>query len=272
VGQRVLLSAFNPRLPVVRALFKDYSMREIQPEDTIRKPIYWAYIVFFVVLVLLLALAANELGLIGGPSEITPEAVRPILSNPAPVPVAPVPVSPVPAAPLPAVAPAVRLSAAPEPSDTLPANIAELAALAAGGNAFACIELGDRYRLGTGCIRDLEESRRWYEKAATHSDSGSEMKLAAAFDRLGYHHRAAGLYEKAALRGVAEAQVKIGLYNVRPGTVDVVEAYAWFNVSASSGDSQSASMRDKLEESYSSDVIAMGQKRSRELLKESGSR
>ena len=238
-------------------------MQEIQPEDTIRKPIQWAYIVFFGVLVLLLALAANELGLIGGRSEITPEAVRPTVSSPAPVPVAPVP-----AALLPAVPPAVRLSAAPDSPDTLPANIAELAALAAGGNAFACIELGDRYRLGTGCIRDLEESRRWYEKAATHSDSGSEMNLAAAFERLGYHHRAAGLYEKAALRGVAEAQVKMGLYNVRPGTVDVVEAYAWFNVSASSGDSQSASMRDKLEESYSSDIISMGQKRSRELLKE----
>jgi TPR repeat protein len=228
-------------------------MWEIEPKSLIHKPIRLGLVVLFGVIVTLLALAAVELGLIGGPPEIKTDAAMPTVSSAAPVPAVPV---------------VAQSSAVPQPSDALAANIAGLTALASGGDAFACIELGDRYRLGAGCIRDHEESRRWYEKAATHADSESEMKLAGVFDGLGYHSRAAGLYERAALRGVTEAQVKMGFHNLRSGSIDVAEAYAWFNVGAASGDTPAASMRDKLEEGYSPETITRGQKRSREILKE----
>jgi TPR repeat protein len=170
--------------------------------------------------------------------------------------------------PAPLASVAVQVSPVPNAEDVLPTNISDLTALASGGNALACIELGDRFRYGKGCIRDDEEALRWYDKAAVHADQTLEMKLAEVFESWGYHLRAATYYEKAAIRGVAKAQIKMALRNQSPGSIDVTEAYAWYNICAASGDSYAVSMRDKLEQDFPPEIISKGQKRSREILAE----
>jgi len=221
-------------------------MKEILPDKATKEAIpLWIFLPIFSVLIMALLALSFALGWIGAADTSKP-AVSP--------------------APLASVA--VQVSPVPKDEDVLPTSISDLTALASGGNALACIELGDRYRSGKGCIRDDEEALRWYDKAMVHADQTLEMKLAEVFESWGYHLRAATYYEKAAIRGVAKAQIKMALRNQSPGSIDVTEAYAWYNICAASGDSYAVSMRDKLEQDFPPEIISKGQKRSREILAE----
>ena len=48
---------------------------------------------------------------------------------------------------------------------------------------------------------------------------------------------------------------------------DAAEAYAWFNVAAANGSKKAAEVRDEIKKVMTSEQIAEGQKRSREIMK-----
>jgi TPR repeat protein len=49
---------------------------------------------------------------------------------------------------------------------------------------------------------------------------------------------------------------------------DLSEAYAWYNVAASNGDSQASASREEIAKSLNAEQVLAAQKRSREILKE----
>ena len=168
-------------------------------------------------------------------------------------------------APTPLASATVQVSPVPKAEDVLPTNISDLMALASGGNALACLELGERYRVGRGCIRDEEEALRWYDKAAADDDTAVVLKLAKIFDTLGNRKQAERNFEKAALRGVRDAQLWMAYRHLADPNVAVSDTYAWFNICAAWGDVASARSRDYMEKSYTSVTIAEGQVRAREI-------
>lgn len=95
-----------------------------------------------------------------------------------------------------------------------PSTIAELTALALGGDAQAAISLGIRYRDGVGVPRDYEKALRWYRLSA---DQGH----AAGMDNVGFMHLrgfgvpedfniAAGYFKSAAAMGDDQARFNLG--------------------------------------------------------------
>lgn len=169
------------------------------------------------------------------------------------------------AAPAPLASAAVQVSPVPKAEDVLPTNISDLTALASGGNALACIELGDRYRVGRGCIRDEEEALRWYDKAAADDDTAVVMKLAKAFEVMGERKRAEGKFEKAALRGVRDAQLWMAYRHLKDETVEISDTYSWFNICAAWGDVASNATCNYMEKTYPAVTITKGQVRAREI-------
>jgi len=170
-------------------------------------------------------------------------------------------------APAPLASVAVQVSPVPKVEDILPTSISDLTALASGGNTLACLELGERYRIGRGCIRDEEEALRWYNKAAAEEDTAVVLKLAKIFDTLGNRKRAEHNFEKAALRGVREAQLWMAYRHLKDESVEISDTYAWFNICAAWGDVASTATRDHMEKTYPSVTIAKGQVRAREIAK-----
>ena len=171
------------------------------------------------------------------------------------------------AAPAPLASAAVQVSPVSKAEDVLPTNISDLTALASGGNALACLELGERYRVGRGCIRDEEEALRWYDKAAADEDTAVVMKLAKAFEVMGERKRAEGKFEKAALRGVHEAQFWMACRHMKDDSVELSDTYAWFIICAVWGDSTSITSRNHMETYSPSVTIAKGRVRFREIAK-----
>jgi TPR repeat protein len=165
--------------------------------------------------------------------------------------------------PAPLASVAVQVSPVPKVEDVLPTNITDLTALASGGNALACLELGERYRAGRGCIRDEEEALRWYDKAAADDDTAVVLKLAKIFDTLGNRKRAEHNFEKAALRGVREAQLWMAYRHLKDETVEISDTYSWFNICAAWGDVASNASRDYMEKTYPDATITKGQVRAR---------
>jgi len=197
-----------------------------------------------VVLFVVLIVAAVNLGWMGAAGTSKPAV------SPAPLASVPVQVSPVPKA-----------------EDVLPTNISDLTALASGGNTLACLELGERYRIGKGCIRDDEEAQRWYDKAAADDDTTVVLRLAKIFETLGNRKRAERNFEKAALRGFREAQLWMAYRHLKDETVEISDTYSWFNICAAWGDVASNATRDYMEKTYPSVTIAKGQVRAREIAK-----
>jgi TPR repeat protein len=80
------------------------------------------------------------------------------------------------------------------------------------------------------------------------------------------------LYLKVGLAGDVEVQRALGFRYETEGYVlsgvDLIEAYAWYNVSAASGNEGAIKGRAKLESRLKPAEITMAQRRSRELLKE----
>ena len=201
-----------------------------------------------VVLSVLFIVAAVNLGWIGAADTPNPLSTQPIASS---APVAPS---------------VVQVAPAPKSPDVLPSGITELTTFASGGNTLACLELGERYRIGKGCIRDEEEALRWYEKAAAVEDLAGLLKLAKAYEALGHFHRAEGSFEKLALRGVREAQLWMAYRHLKDEKVDVADTYAWFNICAAWGDPDSVATRNHMDKLYPALIVAKGQVRSRAIV------
>ena len=195
-----------------------------------------------VVLSVLFIVAAVNLGLIGAADTSKPAA-----------------------APAPLASVAVQVSPVPKAEDVLPTNISDLTTLASGGNALACLELGERYRVGRGCIRDEEEALRWYDKAAADDDTAVVLKLAKIFDTLGNRKQAERNFEKAALRGVRDAQLWMAYRHLKDETVEISDTYSWFNICAAWGDVASNATRHYMEKTYPAVTITKGQVRAREI-------
>ncbi len=81
---------------------------------------------------------------------------------------------------------------------------------------------------------------------------------------------ASKLYLEVAMAGDVECQRVMGVrYQHGFGvSTDLEEAYAWFNIAASNGDSQAAGLREDVAKSLVEERVLSAQKRSRELLKE----
>ena len=104
------------------------------------------------------------------------------------------------------------------------------------GDAVAMVNLGVMYANGEGVVKDDKEAVKWYRKAA-------ELGNAGAMNNLGFKY--------ANGEGVIE---------------DAVEAYGWFNVAAANGYKRTAELREMIKNDMTSEQIAEGQKRSREIM------
>src|ERR1043165_9947716 len=114
------------------------------------------------------------------------------------------------------------------------------------GDAKAQTELGQIYEVGQGVKQDYAEAVKWYRKAAEQDYDEAENLLGDMYaGGLGVPNHseaeldkeAANWYRKAAEQGNAKAQSNLGgMYRFGHGVPqDYVEAYKWFNLAASSG-------------------------------------
>jgi TPR repeat protein len=224
-------------------------MQEILPNDVETRPKRMRNIVICVWFALVLStFAAVKFGWLW-----SADAPKVVLIDPA-------------AAPVPSASVAVKPSSVAKPADVLPVDLPGLVSLASGGNALACIEVGERYRIGKGCIRDEEEALRWYDKAASVEDQAGLLRLAKAYEALGQFHRAEGSFEKLALRGVHEAQLWMAHRHLKDEKVDVSDTYAWFNICAAWGDADSVATRNYMDKLYPAVIVAKGQVRARAIV------
>lgn len=95
--------------------------------------------------------------------------------------------------------------------------------------------------------RDLSEAARWLQKAAGHNDPFGEYLLGKVKLEHQDYANAAGLFRKAALQGLPQAQQQLG-FLLKEGqgvNVDKSEAYTWLLVSYDAGN-QAASIASSL--------------------------
>jgi TPR repeat protein len=142
------------------------------------------------------------------------------------------------------------------------------------GNSVSAHNLAFLYLNGDGVIKDTEEALKWFRRAS----EGGYVESKRILGNL-YHSgqnvaadpvMASKLYLEVAMAGDVECQRVMGVrYQHGFGvSADLEEAYAWFNIAASNGDSQAAGLREDVAKSLESEPILAAQKRSRELLKE----
>lgn len=171
-------------------------------------------------------------------------------------------------APQPAVSQA-HVVAPPQPEELLDLSkltLDRLKELSARGNAEASFEVGERYRLGKGCIRDAEEADRWYDAIIKTADPDMMHKLAGSYLAIGRFSSSTDLYRRAAIWGVRSAQLQLA-YLMRNSASDHVETYAWFRVCSSWGDVASAHAVERFEkEDLAGDMISVGRLRERQIL------
>lgn len=143
-----------------------------------------------------------------------------------------------------------------------------LRASANKGQAVAQYRLAKLYETGTGVTRDLQTARTLIEKAAQNGNRIAMHDLANF-----YANGAGGVeqdlnlaakwFEKAAERGVVDSQYNIGyLYEFGFGvTKNPVEAYVWYNIASSQGDTEAGRRIAALNETLSDVEINSAQKR-----------
>ena len=176
---------------------------------------------------------------------------------------------------------------------------------AEAGDASAQVNLGFCYYIGDGVPKDHVEAVKWYRKAADQDDTSGQFVLGIAYEKgegvpenlqeaVKWYLKAAEQghvramcavkayipewtvkvvkwLRNAAEQGQPDAQLDLGTrYRYGDGVPkDYVEAYAWFNLAAASGDTVSikfgALFRDAIEAEMLPEQVAEGQKRSREL-------
>ena len=105
------------------------------------------------------------------------------------------------------------------------------------GDAAAMVNIGLMYANGEGVVKDDKEAVKWYRKAAELGNAGAMNNLCFKYAN-------------------GEGVVK-----------DTVEAYGWFNVAAANGYNRTTELREMIQNDMTSEQIAEGQKRSREIMK-----
>ena len=146
--------------------------------------------------------------------------------------------------------------------------------LAKEGDAYGQFELGALYYQGEGTLQDYQKAAHWWRNAAQQGHVDAQYWLAALYHRgkgvPQNSRKAATLYLKAAEKGHALAQNNLGfLYRDGDGVPqDYVKAHMWWNLAASTGDSDAAEVRDRLARQMTSDQIAEAQSLAREWFRE----
>ncbi len=108
---------------------------------------------------------------------------------------------------------------------------------AEGGNAVAQYNLGVMYYNGTGVERNVEESTRWYRKAAEQGDPYAQCAFGLALDD---DEEALKWFRKAAEQGNSRGQYLIAqMYTHGKGVPkNIPEALEWFRKATEQGDVQ----------------------------------
>jgi localization factor PodJL len=135
-----------------------------------------------------------------------------------------------------------------------PGALAQLRAIADGGDARAQAYLGQLYENGrVGVQQNMTEARRWTARAASRGDATSMHNLALYLFRGEGGPQdlpeAAKWFRQASERGVVNSQYNLGLlYQSGSGVGrDLAEAYKWFLIAADGGDAQARSNAVDLE-------------------------
>lgn len=136
-------------------------------------------------------------------------------------------------------------------------SVRQLESLSLRGSASASFELGERYRLGKGSIRDAVEANRCYDQAMLVANPDTMCRLAAVFESLGRAEDCRIMYEKAAIWGVPDAQLQAAFHHYEKAP-NSVETYAWFSLCTSFGNISSISHRDRIENGMSLAELAHG--------------
>jgi TPR repeat protein len=123
------------------------------------------------------------------------------------------------------------------------------------------------YTGGTGAPRDLNEAIQWLEKAAAHDDPFAEYLLGSIFLERGQYLQAAGLFRKAAVQGLPQAQEQLGLLLKKGLGVaeDKFEAYVWLLLSFEAGNQAVAADLQALEADLGSNSIEQAKNKVRDL-------
>jgi TPR repeat protein len=138
------------------------------------------------------------------------------------------------------------------------------------------------YLDGNGVIKDVEEALKWLKKSSEGGYMEAKKSLGSMYDDGNVvdvdRVTASKYYLEVALSGDVDYQRLMGVRfqeglgvsgDANPDlSGDLNEAYAWFNVAASNGDSRAAGLREDVAKSLDTEWILAAQKRSREILKE----
>lgn len=110
--------------------------------------------------------------------------------------------------------------------------------LAEKGDAQAQYNLGQCYFSGWGVEKDWKLAEVWLRRSAAQGHEWAKVLLAYTIDGLGKHAEAAKLYQWAAGKGIATAQVRLGqMYRDGLGVgKNLREAYRLFGLAAKQGD------------------------------------
>ena len=142
------------------------------------------------------------------------------------------------------------------------------------GYAPAQYALGRMYELGQGVPKNDKQAIYWLQKAAKQGDALAQSDLGAMY-QLGRgvpknYKQAFEWYQKAAKQGDAPAQYALGrMYELGQGVPkNYIHAYSWINLAISNGNKGAIKLRNKLEETMSSNQIAKAQKLSSQTAKE----
>lgn len=139
--------------------------------------------------------------------------------------------------------------------------VKEFLPLAENGDHRAMYALGSMYAAGHGVPRDLEESRRWFSKAARYGRPDAQYKLGLIYAKgLGVDknpRRAINWFGKSAKQGYGPAQYQVGLmYQQGEGvTQSNIKAYAWLQNAAVKGVPEAQPLLDEIAGTLSADEL-----------------
>jgi localization factor PodJL len=133
---------------------------------------------------------------------------------------------------------------------------------ARAGFAPAQYRLGNFFEKGHGVATDIDKAVLWYKRAAEQGNALAMHNLAVLYtsgliDGKPDMIAAVDWFRRAADLGVKDSQVNLGILYTRGMGVkeDIVEAYKWFAIAASGGDSDAASKRDMLASAMQPDQL-----------------
>jgi len=141
-------------------------------------------------------------------------------------------------------------------------------------NAEAQLMISVLYAKGDGVTRDYAEASKWLMKSALQGYAQAQYEVGLEYEKgSGVPQdfaEAFKWYKKAAFQGHMDAQVQVGICYFAGEVIpkNSIEGYAWFNLAAFSGHAHVAEYFAALKNEITSEQIAAGQKRSKELLKQ----